>query len=99
MTAFLGYDPYAISGKDVDRIIARLKRGWIAAFVTTSYFTDATQKEILEDNYPVMLINGKKVAEVVSQYIYRNNITLEQYLAKLGTEQEYRNPEDILKEE
>ncbi|WP_153218771.1 PDDEXK family nuclease [Lactobacillus amylolyticus] len=46
-----------------------------------------------------MLINGKKVAEVVSQYIYRNNITLEQYLAKLGTEQEYRNPEDILKEE
>lgn len=62
-------------------------------------FTDATQKEILEDNYPVMLINGKKVAEVVSQYIYRNNITLEQYLAKLGTEQEYRNPEDILKEE
>lgn len=88
-----------ISGKDVDRIIARLKRGWIAAFVTTSYFTDATQKEILEDNYPIMLINGKKVAEVVSQYIYRNNITLEQYLAKLGTEQEYRNPEDILKEE
>lgn len=88
-----------VDGKDVDRIIARLKRGWIAAFVTTSYFTNATQKEILEDNYPIMLINGKNVAEIVRKHLYKNNITLNQYLDSLNKEQQYKNPEDILKEE
>ncbi|MGN1284042.1 MAG: restriction endonuclease [Candidatus Limosilactobacillus intestinavium] len=88
-----------VSGKDVDRIIARLKRGWLAAFVTTSYFTNATQQEILEDNYPILLITGKQVAEIVNKEIYRRNISLDEYLKSLNMEQEYKNPEDILKEE
>lgn len=88
-----------VSGKDVDRIIARLKRGWLAAFVTTSYFTNATQQEILEDNYPILLITGKQVAEIVNKEIYRKNISLDEYLKSLNMEQEYKNPEDILNEE
>ncbi len=88
-----------ISGEAVDRVVARLKRGWISAFVTTSYFTDATQKEILADNYPIMLINGKKIAEIVNKHIYKENISLDQYLAGLNKEQSYKLPEDILKEE
>ncbi len=88
-----------VSGKDVDRIIARLKRGWLAAFVTTSYFTNATQQEILEDNYPILLITGKQVAEIVNKELYRKNISLDKYLESLNMEQEYKNPEDILKEE
>ena len=88
-----------VSGKDVDRIIARLKRGWLAAFVTTSYFTNATQQEILEDNYPILLITGKQVAEIVNKELYRKNISLDKYLKSLNMEQEYKNPEDILKEE
>ncbi|MGN8748761.1 hypothetical protein ACTNDR_09720, partial [Lactobacillus amylovorus] len=76
-----------------------LKRGWLAAFVTTSYFTNATQQEILEDNYPILLITGKQVAEIVNKELYRKNISLDKYLKSLNMEQEYKNPEDILKEE
>lgn len=90
---------HGIGGKDIDRIIARLKRGWIASFVTMSYYTDQAQKEILEDNYPIMLINGKQVAEIVSEHIYKENISLESYLEGIDKEQAYKVPEDILKEE
>lgn len=88
-----------ITGEAVDRVVARLKRGWIAAFVTTSYFSIPTQKEILEDNYPIMLINGLKLAQIVNKYIYEKNISLTEYLNGLKQEQSYKMPEDILKEE
>lgn len=88
-----------VTGEAVDRVIARLKRGWIAAFVTTSYFSDATQREILEDEYPIMLISGKQVAQTVRKYIYEKNITLIEYLDSLSREQSFKSPEDILKEE
>lgn len=54
-----------VNGKDIARLVARLKHGWIGAFVTTQTFTAHVQKEVLEDKYPLMLINGKKIAEVV----------------------------------
>lgn len=62
-------------------------------------FYNATQQEILEDNYPILLITGKQVAEIVNKELYRKNISLDKYLKSLNMEQEYKNPEDILKEE
>lgn len=88
-----------INGEAIDRIVARLKRGWIAAFVTTSYFSPAAQKEILDDNYPILMINGLKLAQITSKNIYQKNISLKQYLESLNREQEYKDPADILKEE
>lgn len=72
---------------------------WIDAFVTMSYFTDAAQKEVLENNYPIMLINGKQVVKIVREHIYKENISIDEYLNSLNTEQSYEDPADILKEE
>ena len=42
-----------VNGKDIARLVARLKRGWVGAFVTTQTFSEPLQKEILDDNYPL----------------------------------------------
>ena len=50
------------NGQHIARTVARLKRGWLAVFVTTSYFSEPVQLEILEDNYPIILIHGLRLA-------------------------------------
>lgn len=53
----------ATSGRDIARTVARLQRGWIGCYVTTSYFSDPVQQEVIEDKYPIALIHGRRVAE------------------------------------
>jgi hypothetical protein len=53
------------NGLDVARTVARLRRGWIGVYVTTSFFSNRTQQEVLEDRYPILLINGRRLAEEV----------------------------------
>lgn len=48
----------AVSPKDVSRLVARLGRKEYGIFVTTSYFTEQAQKEVLSDAYPIHLIAG-----------------------------------------
>ncbi len=57
-------------GNHIARTVARLKRGWIGIYVTTSFFSEAVQREIIEDEYPIMLINGRKLAETVLKIIH-----------------------------
>jgi hypothetical protein len=52
-------------GNHIARTVARLRRGWIGAYVTTSYFSEAVQREVLEDKYPIVLINGARIATEV----------------------------------
>ena len=54
-------------GVHVARTVARLRRGWIGAYVTTSFFSPAVQKEVYEDQYPVILVNGMRLAEEVTK--------------------------------
>lgn len=88
-------------GNHIARTVARLKRGWIGAYVTTSFFSNAVQKEILEDEYPLMLVNGKKVAEVVQRMVQTEghkdlqsllDATDAEYLSRIQN----RNPSEIL---
>ena len=70
-------------------------------FVTTSYFSDKVQIEILEDKYPLLLINGKKLAEMVNEIVFEQGFkNVEEYLRKIDSEYEgviqYRDPEEIL---
>jgi hypothetical protein len=51
------------NGVAIARTVARLKRGWIGAYVTTSYFSKASQLEILDDSYPLIKIGGLTLAE------------------------------------
>lgn len=64
----------SVSGKDIARTVARLKRGWIGSFVTTGIFSKKVQEEIYNDKYPLMLINGKLIADTISKYMHENNI-------------------------
>jgi len=58
-----------VTPKDVSRLVARLRRGEYGLFVTTSYFTEQAQKEVLADSYPIHLIAG---AELVKMLRYLN---------------------------
>ena len=86
------------NGNDIARTVARLKRGWIGAFVTTSYFSDPLQRELNEDKYPIMLINGKTIAELVNEELFERGVDLKTYLDSLENEYklEKRMPEDVL---
>ncbi|MGZ8599065.1 MAG: restriction endonuclease [Actinomycetota bacterium] len=52
-----------VSAEELARVVARLRRGWIGAYVTTSFFTEVAQREMLLDEYPIVLVPGQKVAE------------------------------------
>ena len=55
------------SAMQLARLVARLRRGWIGAFVTTGFFTRGAQVELRSDEYPVLLIAGRQVAQTVSR--------------------------------
>lgn len=86
------------NGRDIARTVARLKRGWIGAYVTTSFFSESVQREVNEDGYPLMMINGKKIAQVVAAEMFEKKMTLDEYLddIKRNGIRENRLPEDIL---
>ena len=88
----------ATNGRDIARTVARIKRGWIGAYVTTSYFSEPVQQEVKEDSYPIILINGAKVVEVVERELFERNQQLDEYLNSLSEKYKYLNriPEDVL---
>lgn len=85
----------------IARTVARLKRGWLGVYVTTSYFSEPMQGEIIEDQYPIMLVNGLKVAQIVNNILYKSGESLEEFLKNLDNEYEKsmrnRIPEEVLK--
>ena len=88
-------------GNHIARTVAKLKRGWLGVYVTTSYFSNPAQIEILEDKYPLLLINGKKLAELVNEIVIKKGYkNVAEYLQKVNSEYEgliqYRDPEEIL---
>jgi len=90
----------ATNGVHVARTVARLRRGWLGAYVTTSFFSEPVQREIYEDQYPVMLLNGSMLADEVGSMQRASGMTLQQFLLHIDAayEQEVsdRKPEEIL---
>jgi hypothetical protein len=91
------------SGKDIARTVARLRRGWIGAYVTTSFFTDKNQIEIIQDQYPLIMVNGLEVANETERLMTESGFSnVVDFLMEL--EQDYnklvlsRRPEEILLE-
>jgi len=56
-----------VDPKSVSRLVARLSRKEYGIFVTTSYFSAQAQREVLEDAYPVHLMSGIDLANMVLQ--------------------------------
>jgi hypothetical protein len=55
----------SISPDQVARVVARLRRGWIGVYVTTGVFSTQAQAEVVDDQYPLLLIPGRVLAEQV----------------------------------
>lgn len=88
-------------GVHVARIVARLRRGWLGAYVTSSFFSEAVQREVFEDQYPVMLINGAGLAnEVLKLSLASGFSSIGDYLEHVDSTYEEqvsgRRPEEVL---
>ncbi len=88
----------ATNGLHIARTVARLKRGWLGVYVTTSYFSKNVQLEVMDDQYPIMLICGKKLAETVEKIIFKKGVSLEKFLNDLTSDYrtDNRRIEEIL---
>lgn len=86
------------NGVHIARTVARLKRGWFGVYVTTSYFSNNVQLEVIDDQYPIMLICGKKIAETVQKILFKKGIDLNTFLKELDEEYhtENRRTEEVL---
>lgn len=76
-------------GIHLSRTVARLQRGWIGAYVTTSYFSDKSQIEVIEDQYPLMLIGGAQVARVIGEFISDAGQTASEFLRDLDAREKH----------
>jgi hypothetical protein len=72
----------SISGEKLTRVASRMTRGYIGVVVTLNTFTAPAQSEIKDDKLPIILINGKKVSELLLTYINISGKTLEQIVTE-----------------
>lgn len=89
------------NGRDIARTVARLRRGWVGVYVTTSYFSEATQREVIEDGYPIVLVHGLRVShEVLALAHEQGYSSVTRFLE--GVDPQYdamvhaRRPEEVL---
>lgn len=90
----------ATGGIGIARTVARLKRGWIGVHVTTGVFSKHVQQEVIEDQYPLLLVNGSKLATEILTMARERGVTLEELLDHLDELYpdyiQKRRPEDVL---
>jgi hypothetical protein len=91
----------SISPEQVARVVARLRRGWIGVFVTTGSFSKQAQVEIIDDQYPVVLIPGRVLASTVRRLAAANydgsiEALLQTTVDDYGTAILHRRPEEVL---
>ena len=89
------------SGTHIARTVARLRRGWIGAYVTTSFFSKPVQAEVIDDEYPIMLVGGRQVASTVDRLMFElGEHDVSSFLDKLDKQYEervrFRQPSEIL---
>jgi hypothetical protein len=91
----------ATGGLHLARTVARLRRGWLGVFVTAGHFSQAAQREVLDDQYPLVLIHGLRLAEEVLQLAFERHgsdvgALLEAVDATYQDRLQIRRPEEIL---
>jgi hypothetical protein len=78
------------SGLDLARTVARLDRGWVGAFVTTGYFSDQAQREVVTDRFPLLMLNGRHVGETVVKEAALRGSSVMDYISAVDAEYEAR---------
>lgn len=92
-----------VSAETVARVVARLRRGWIGVFVTTGSFSNRAQIEVIDDQYPLVLIAGRVLAEqviAIAAADYAGDLVALLQAVEQGYEQAVtqRRPEKILRD-
>jgi hypothetical protein len=82
------------NGNHIARLAARLRRGWVGVYVTTSFFSEAVQQEVIEDRCPIMMINGMRVAQETRKMAKETGMEILDYIKQI--EDEYKNKSDSL---
>lgn len=80
-----------VSGLQLARVAARLKRGWLGIFVTTGAFNNAAQAELFADKYPIVLVNGQVLAREVLKILNIEGTTLKDFLDDITSKYEVRS--------
>ncbi|MFE7672499.1 restriction endonuclease [Streptomyces albidoflavus] len=91
-----------VTAERIARVVARLRRGWIGVYVTTGAYSVPAQTEIVEDQYPIVLINGLELArEIRSMARDDHGGDLGACLGHILTQREIvitsRRPEEVLR--
>ena len=89
------------NGYHIARTVARLKRGYIGAYVTTSYFSEPVQREVLEDKFPIILINGLRLAKEVLSIVHERGFSdVKEFLVDIDSQHDFKirqkDPDEIL---
>lgn len=89
------------NGVHLARTVARLRRGWIGVYVTTSYFSDSSQREVIEDQYPILMVHGLRLAREVTELTSSAGFSsISEYLDHIDSQHDdwlqTRRPEEIL---
>lgn len=93
----------SISPDQVARLVARLRRGWVGVFVTTGHYSQQAQVEVVDDEYPVVLVNGRVLTETVrrlAEESYEGDVhrILEAAISEYRSAVTHRRPGEILGE-
>lgn len=91
----------SVSPEQVARVVARLRRGWIGVYVTTGSFSRQAQVEIIDDQYPVVLISGGTLVATVRRMVQANHggdltALLQSTLDEYGASVTHRRPEEVI---
>jgi len=91
------------SPADISRLASKLARGWVGVFVTTGHFSLQAQRELQDDGYPILLIDGRKLTDLVARDRAQAGISLRDYLQRVDISYEERvrtrDPKEILGDE
>lgn len=90
-----------VSAEQIARVVARLRRGWIGAYVTTGSYSEPAQIEMVEDQYPVVLINGADLVKELRAIAIEDHggdlmTCVEHLLSRPSLAVTSRRPEEIL---
>lgn len=91
----------SVSPDEVARLVARLRRGWLGVFVTTGTFSRQAQVEIIDDQYPVVLVPAEALVTHVKRLAASRSegdigALLTEVAANYESQVVHRRPEEVL---
>jgi len=69
----------------VARVVARLQRGWIGVLCNDGAFSRAAQLELAQDRYPIVLVNGQRLARLLFEVLTQERVGLQDLLDRETT--------------